>query len=191
MEDINSSTKHPSCRKEGGPPEPVPGPRNTSSKEECKLASILILICSPISHSHTIEPLLNLSQRRAQSSGHYSAVASFAWQSIKALFSPCPKTVSSTGQRPSLGDTRSLRRRRSQRLCHGEVGGARGSATVRSAQTQQGPRHPPGSVQGWMLQAASPSCQPLACPQRDTRGQESSRTHCIKFLFSHEVKVFP
>ena len=33
---------------EGGPPQPVPGPLNTSFEKQCKLVSTLILICDPV-----------------------------------------------------------------------------------------------------------------------------------------------
>ena len=39
--------KPSSFREEGGPPEPVPGPLNTSSEEQCKLDCTLILIYGP------------------------------------------------------------------------------------------------------------------------------------------------
>ena len=69
-----------------GPLEPVLGPLNTNSEGERKLPSTLILICGPIFCFQTIKPLPILSQRRAQTLGHESAVASFAWQSNKAIF---------------------------------------------------------------------------------------------------------
>ena len=47
----NLLMKPSSCWEEGGPPEPVPGPPNTSFEKQCKLASILILICIPIFYS--------------------------------------------------------------------------------------------------------------------------------------------
>ena len=45
----------------------------------------MILTCGPTVHSQPIKPLPILSQRRAQSLGHEPAMASFAWQSNKAL----------------------------------------------------------------------------------------------------------
>ena len=53
MEDVNYLMRHSSFQKEGGPPEPVPGPLNTSF-EEGELALTLVLICSPIFHVPTI-----------------------------------------------------------------------------------------------------------------------------------------
>ena len=97
----------------GGPPEPVLGPLNTNFEEEWKLASTLILISGPIFYSQTIKPLPFLSQGRAQSLRHYPAMASFAWQSNKAIFfsfahhSVSMFLFSTCGQRPSFSNTTS------------------------------------------------------------------------------------
>ena len=91
-----------------GTPELVLGLINTNFEEEYKLASTPILIYGPIFHSHTIKPRPLFSQGRAQSLGHQSAVASFAWQSNKAIFFSFTQNSVSTfvfrtgGQRPSF-----------------------------------------------------------------------------------------
>ena len=74
MRVVNNLMQHSSFQKEGGSPEPVPGPLNTSFEEECKLASTLILICGPIFRSKTIRPPPVLSK-----GGHRLAGISLLW----------------------------------------------------------------------------------------------------------------
>ena len=75
---------------EGGPAEPVLGPRNTSLEKSCKLPLPRSLSAALISTPQTIKPPSNPFQGGVQSLRHEAAVASSAWQSNKAIFFSFP-----------------------------------------------------------------------------------------------------
>jgi len=91
MKDANYLMKHSTFQKEEGPPEPVPGPLNSSFEEECKPGPTLILIYSLIFNSPNYKTTSSSFSREGTV---FRALASFAGQSNKAIFSSFTQTLS-------------------------------------------------------------------------------------------------